>query len=159
MNRPEEKAPIPFLYTLGYAWARIRRSMTLGTRTVVIDADNRVFLVKHSYTKGWHLPGGGVERGETFDQSMRRELLEEGNIELTGPVIFNGVCLNRALSSRDHIAIYIAREFRQISPRKPDWEIIENGFFPIDDLPDGTTRGTAARIQEAREGRSADLFW
>lgn len=159
MSQSEERALIPGLYSLGYFWSRLRRSMTLGVRSIVIDDENRVFLVKHSYTTGWHLPGGGVERGETFEEAMRRELREEGNIELTGAATFNGVCLNRALSQRDHIAIYIIRQFTQTAPRKPDIEIIETGFFPIDALPEGTTRGTAARIQEAREGRSADAYW
>ncbi|MET0606612.1 MAG: NUDIX domain-containing protein, partial [Beijerinckiaceae bacterium] len=90
MSHPEEKAPIPFLYTLGYVWARLVRGMTLGTRSIVIDGDNRVFLVRHSYTKGWHLPGGGVEAGETLLQALARELHEEGNIELTGPPKLHG---------------------------------------------------------------------
>ncbi|MGL4810696.1 MAG: NUDIX domain-containing protein, partial [Beijerinckiaceae bacterium] len=53
------------MYAAGYWLAWLRRGMTLGTRTVVINAQREVFLVKHSYTKGWHLPGGGVESGET----------------------------------------------------------------------------------------------
>lgn len=158
MTRPEEKS-LPFLYTLAYVWSRLRRGMTLGVRAVVLDGESSVFLVRHSYTKGWHLPGGGVEPGETFDQAMRRELREEGNIELTGPARFNGVCLNRRLSRRDHIAIYIVRDFTQTTPRKPNWEIVESGFFSLDALPEGTTRGTAARILEAIEGRSADAWW
>src|SRR4051794_35665582 len=46
-----------------YWW--LSRGMTLGVRAVVLDDNNRVFLVKHSYVDGWHLPGGGVEVGET----------------------------------------------------------------------------------------------
>jgi ADP-ribose pyrophosphatase YjhB (NUDIX family) len=159
MNHPEETAPVPFLYTLGYLWARLRRGMTLGTRSVVLDKEGRVFLVRHSYTRGWHLPGGGVESGETFAEAMRRELREEGNIELAGEPVFNGICLNRNLSKRDHIAIYIVREFTQTAPRKPNWEIVESGFFPVDRLPEGATRGTVARLREALEGRPAEPFW
>ncbi len=33
---------------------RLVRSMTLGVRAVVLGADNKVFLVKHSYVEGWY---------------------------------------------------------------------------------------------------------
>ncbi len=60
--------------------------MTLGVRAVILDEKkNSVFLVKHTYVPGWQLPGGGVERGETFGQALEKELREEANIVLKGP--------------------------------------------------------------------------
>ncbi|HXO72628.1 MAG TPA: NUDIX domain-containing protein, partial [Bradyrhizobium sp.] len=72
----------PALRRVFHLYWRFARGMTLGVRGVVLDGENRVFLVKHSYVSGWHLPGGGVEVGETFRQALQRELMEEGRIEL-----------------------------------------------------------------------------
>ncbi|MGE0237798.1 MAG: NUDIX domain-containing protein, partial [Parvibaculaceae bacterium] len=61
-------------------WLRLRRGMTLGVRAAIFDDQDRVFLVRHSYAPGWLFPGGGVERGETIYDALRRELVEEGGI-------------------------------------------------------------------------------
>ena len=61
---------------------RFSRAATLGARAMVIDGTGRIFLIKHSYVDGWHLPGGGVETGETLLEALTRELAEEGNIQL-----------------------------------------------------------------------------
>jgi len=122
--------------------------MTLGVRAVVLDGENRVFLVKHSYVSGWHLPGGGVETGETCLESLRRELIEEGRIEMTGEPQLHGLFFNRRISPRDHVAVYVIRDYRQDRQPEPNREIVTCGFFAATALPEGTTRGTQARIAE-----------
>ncbi len=140
-------------------WARIARGMTLGVRGMVLDGEGRIFLVRHSYVRGWHLPGGGVEPGETLRDALAKELREEGNIELTGEPELLGMHLNRSASSRDHVAVFRVTDFRQTAPRAPDREIVEAGFFPLGALPEGTTAGTRRRIAEALEGRSRSADW
>lgn len=138
---------------------RLSRGMTLGVRGLVVDGQGRIFLVKHSYVDGWHLPGGGVETGETLLQALTRELAEEGNIELTGPPQIHGVFFNRHVSPRDHVAVFVVRAFRQGAPPKPNYEIVASGFFAAGDLPSDTTTGTRARIAEVLARASASECW
>ena len=131
---------------------RFARPMTLGVRAVVIDNEARVFLVKHSYVAGWHLPGGGVEVGETLQVSLARELLEEGGITPLDALALHGVFFNARVSRRDHVAVYVLRDFRQEGVPHNPREIIGHGFFARDALPADTTRGTRARIAEVFDG-------
>jgi 8-oxo-dGTP pyrophosphatase MutT (NUDIX family) len=143
---------------LHFYW-RFARPMTLGVRAVVVDRDGRVFLVKHSYVAGWHLPGGGVEVGETLRVSLARELLEEGGITAVGPIALHGVFFNARVSRRDHVAVYVLRDVHQEGvPRNPR-EIIGHGFFARDALPADTTRGTRARIAEVFDGVPMTEQW
>ncbi len=137
-------------HVMFHTWFLLRRPMTLGVRGLVYDeANNSVFLVRHTYVPGWQLPGGGVERGETFGEALEKELREEANIELTGRPRLFALYKNEHASPRDHVALYVCRSFRQTAPRLPDKEIAECGFFPLDDLPDGVTPSTLRRLQEA----------
>jgi 8-oxo-dGTP pyrophosphatase MutT (NUDIX family) len=149
----------PLLRRLFHLYWRIVRGMTLGVRGVVLDQNNRVFLVKHSYVIGWHLPGGGVEVGETFLESLKRELFEEGCIETTGEPVLHGVFFNAHVSRRDHVAVYIIRQFRQVRIPEPNREIIATGFFDAAALPEGTTQGTRLRISEVLDGRAPIATW
>ncbi|MES1148630.1 MAG: NUDIX domain-containing protein [Bradyrhizobium guangdongense] len=149
----------PLLRRFFHAYFLVHRGMTLGVRAVVLDADNRVFLVKHSYVSGWYLPGGGVDVGETMDGAMRRELKEEGDIDVTGEVALHGIFLNSHVSRRDHVAVYIVRHYRQDRMPEPNREIIECGFFAATHLPEGTTQGTRLRIAEILDGRPQVATW
>lgn len=144
---------------LMHVYWRFSRGMTLGVRGLVLDGDGRVFLVKHSYTDGWHLPGGGVEAGETLVEALARELAEEGCIEMMTPPALHGVFFHPLYSRRDHVALYIVRDFRQTAQPRPNFEIIGHGFFPVDALPEGTTRGTRARVAEVLHGAPIPNRW
>ena len=158
LNRVRRKSE-PLLRRLFHAYFLVVRGMTLGVRAVVLDAENRVFLVRHSYVSGWYLPGGGVDHGETMEQAMRRELKEEGDIDLTGEAVLHGIFLNSHVSRRDHVAVYVVRQFRQDRLPEANREIVECGFFAVTALPDGTTRGTRLRIAEVLDGRPMVATW
>ena len=149
----------PALRRVFHLYWRLARGMTLGVRAVVLDGDDRVFLVKHSYVSGWHLPGGGVEVGETFREALRRELAEEGRIELAGEPPLHGLFLNSHVSRRDHVAVYVIRQFRQDRLPEPNREIVECGFYDVDALPVDTTRGTWLRISEVLNGDARITSW
>ena len=149
----------PVLRRVFHLYWRFARGMTLGVRAVVLDGQNRVFLVKHSYVAGWHLPGGGVETGETFRHALQRELEEEGRIELTDEPALHGLFFNSHVSRRDHVAVYLVRNFRQDRLPEPNHEIIASGFFEAGALPADTTEGTRLRISEVLEGREPITTW
>jgi len=133
--------------------------MTLGVKALVIDEAGHILLIRHTYVPGWHLPGGGVEVGETAGEALARELVEEAAIRPTGPPRLHGLLLNLNLARRDHVAVYVIEHFEQGGVRVPNREIAEIGFFPADALPAGTTAPTRRRIAEVLDGRPPAAHW
>lgn len=138
-------------------WWRVSRPMTLGVRVIALDGAGRVALIRHSYAHGWHLPGGGVERGETVEQAAAREAEEEVGVR---PLRLNLLSFhsNHRNFRGDHIALFHAAEWQPCEPRS-DGEISERGWFAPDALPEGATGGTRRRIAEFLAGREADAHW
>ena len=138
---------------------RMTRALTLGVRGIVVDGEGRVLLVRHTYTPGWYFPGGGVEFGETVEAALRRELLEEAGIGLTGPAELLGIYANFDLFPGDHVLAFAIRAWEQTRPLAPNREIAEAGFFAISALPDGATAGTRRRIAELAGQASVQAMW
>lgn len=142
-----------------FAWWWLSRGLTLGVRVMVLDQAGQVYLVRHSYVPGWHLPGGGVERGEDALEAVRRELVEETGIKARGAFQLHGLFHNRAYSSGDHVALFVLRDFEEGKRQASPFEIVDGGFFAIDDLPEGTSAATLRRLEEVLHGTPASPLW
>ncbi len=142
-----------------HLWFFVSRGITLGVRAIALDERGHVFLVRHSYLPGWHLPGGGVEWGQSLLEALKRELAEEGHLEVLAAPVLMGIYWNRHASRRDHVAVYVVPRVRQTAPRPADYEIAEAGFFAPDALPAGVTAGTRQRLAEWFEGVPATEHW
>jgi len=149
----------PLTRRVMHTYWRFSRGLTLGARALVIDDSRRVLLVQHSYVRGWHLPGGGVEPGETLLDALIRELREEANIEPTAAPRLHGIFFNERVSRRDHVAVFVVDAFRQIGAPVADHEIIAHGFFAIEELPNDTSAATRARIIEVFGGAPVSERW
>ena len=64
----------------------LRSPVALGVHALIVDPEGKVLLARHSYMKGWSLPGGGVGRGEAPRAALLRELAEEiGSVSADEP--------------------------------------------------------------------------
>ena len=66
---------------------------------------------------------------------------------------------NRQSSRRDHVLFYLVTDFQVLAPKRPDREIAEAGFFPLDQLPDNTTPATRRRLAEVFGGAEVSSYW
>ena len=84
----------------------------VSVAALVTNEKGEILLVNSPW-RGWEYPGGLIEPGETFQQALRREVLEESGaeIEITG---FVGICKNveRNIVNIDFTARYVGGELR-----------------------------------------------
>ncbi len=138
----------------------LRPPLMFGVRLIAFDAAGRVFLVRHSYRPGWHLPGGGVEAGETAREAMLREAAEEGGLLFDSEPLLFQLYHHATTGRRDHIVAFVVRDAHQAKGRDAaGLEIRENGFFDPTALPDGTTPATRARVAEVLAGGTPSDHW
>jgi ADP-ribose pyrophosphatase YjhB (NUDIX family) len=148
----------PLTRPLFQARARLTRGMTLGVRGLVRDEAGRVLLLRHTYTPGWHMPGGGIERGETGEDALARELVEEVGVELIGRPRLRSVHSSEATFRGDHILFFQVIDWRAVKATSRG-EIHAVEWFAPEALPEDATRGTRRRIAEVLGEFDPDPHW
>lgn len=148
----------PYTRPLFFAWSRMTRGKTLGVRGVAVDGEGRVLLVRHTYLAGWWLPGGGVDRGETTQAAVVRELREEAGLAARDAPRLVSIHSNERFFPGDHVAVFRIDAF-DIGERTSHGEIAEVDWFHPSALPEDTNRGTRARLAEIFDGAPVDPNW
>ncbi|MGL4742216.1 MAG: NUDIX hydrolase [Sarcina sp.] len=75
----------------------LRRELKDETRALIMPAagilvfnkEGKVLLQQRTDNKKWGIPGGSMEIGETFEETARREVLEEVNLTVGKIDLFN----------------------------------------------------------------------
>ncbi|CAM2956657.1 MutT/nudix family protein [Legionella steigerwaltii] len=120
--------------------------ITLGSRAIILNHDNRILLVKHTYQPHWYLPGGGVKKGESVKEALLRELKEEvGIIPAEEPHLF-GIYFHTYLGVNDYPVIFIIKNFTSVEAYSH--EIEQMAWYEYDNLPEMVSPGTKRRLAE-----------
>ncbi|WP_340673584.1 NUDIX domain-containing protein [Brevibacillus agri] len=126
---------------------KIRKPLTLGVRLIVADEQKGVLLIRHTYVPGWYLPGGGVEKGESFWEAARRELREECGL-VACELRLCHLYYSEREGKRDHIALFHACQIQPGTGKIDADEVRDMRYFLWDQLPDDMTPSTRKRLAE-----------
>lgn len=111
---------------------------------LILDEENRVFLIKRADNGLWGYPGGSMELGESFEECAKREVFEESGLmcsELEFFTTASGEEVHYVYPNGDEIyaaeVIYICRKYEG-KLKLQEEEVSGQGFFRLDELPEIT---------------------
>lgn len=131
--------------------------VAFGVCAIVDEGEGQVILVKHTYQRGWHLPGGGVGRGEPPANAILRELREEIGLTRSDAPKLIGLFGRKVGWVTNVIALYRV-EHAEIRFR-PNSEIRDIVRADPAAPPPGTTAATRRRLAEFNGEAAQSFHW
>ena len=141
------------IYKISHPFVRlywkIFKPKTYGARAIIIHEAN-ILLVKNINVNHWSLPGGKIDKGETPEECLLRELKEELALSISKVDYKLGEYLSDKEGKRDTVYIFVVK---LLSPNfEKQWELRDAQWFPLSRLPENLSPATSRRINEFSNG-------
>jgi ADP-ribose pyrophosphatase YjhB (NUDIX family) len=132
----------------GLVAPRLVEPQRLEVHQGVVLSERGVLLTVRRDLWGWELPGGSAEPGESGEQAVRREVLEETGVEVEVERLVG--CYERS-GFRPHTArVYLCRAVA--GEARPSHETPVVAWFALDAVPDTLFPWYRGPLSDARRG-------
>lgn len=152
----QAKQPPGWLDFTGRPLERMPDDIRVGTNGVLFNQQGEVLLQRRADNGFWALPGGGVDVGESVEQCVMREVLEETGLTVAVKRLvgvyshprYHGVI--KYPSGQIVHYVILAFEVAYVSGElRLSEESTDLGYFPVNALPEQTSPAARVRIQDA----------
>ena len=116
----------------------------------IIERDGKYLLARRRDIGWWNLPGGGLEYGETVDEGLAREVMEEIGVTV---VIERVVGIYSKPRKNEVVIAFLCHLAPGTSEPATSDEVSEVGWFTADTLPDKLLPKHRQRLIDALAGR------
>jgi 8-oxo-dGTP pyrophosphatase MutT (NUDIX family) len=137
-----------------------RPILMVGAAILVVNAQNRLLLMKRSDSGCWGPPGGAVEPGEHVEAAAKRETREETGLEIGEMSLFgafSGPELYYKYPNGDEVynvtIVYLSRDWH--GEPEINHEHTEFRWFTLDEIPDNISPPIIPVIQQFKQTGSA----
>lgn len=106
------------------------------TVATIIEKKNKILLVKRNhkpFKNHWALPGGHIDRGETPEKAVIREVKEETNLRIRPELFMECVEIFKKIKWYAHVYVFAGKAEGIIKIK--DKEIKDIKLFSINKLP------------------------
>ncbi|RNB90242.1 NUDIX domain-containing protein [Brevibacillus fluminis] len=138
--------------------------VTVGCGAIIEDEKGRILLQRRKDQNNWCLPGGVMEIGETFLETVIREVEEETNLVIYQPELFgiySGPSCFKEYPNGDKVfSVQVIFRVKQYSGdlKQEGPESFEHTFFLNNELPSPLNSNQAAFILDWAENRAIPVI-
>ena len=129
------------IYKFAYPFLKIYwfifRPKTQGVQCLILSGDE-LLLIRHTYGRSaWTLAGGGIKKGETKEEAVKREIKEELGLDITPE--YRGEFTHNTEYKIDTVYCFVVT-IEKVEPKIDHGEIKEAKWWNINNLPKDHSR-------------------